>query len=390
MRSYTYAPAARRGRPLRRGARRRSACGKGDRVVDLHADGPRGGRRDARLRAARGDPLGGLRRLRRRTSWPSASTTPGPRWSSPPPAASSPAGSSSTSRCWTRRSRSPRTPPQAASSLQRPQAARGARARPRHRLGRGHGWGRAPRRASRSPPPTRCTSSTPRAPPGSRRASCATTAATRSALNWSMKNVYAVGPGESVRPASDMGWVVGHSYIVYAPLLHGATTVLYEGKPVGTPDAGQFWRVVADHGVKALFTAPTAFRAIKREDPKGEPRRRVRPLGAEVPLPRRRAPRPGDLSAGPRDQLDVPVIDHWWQTETGWPIVANRAGIELLPIKPGSATRPVPGLGRAGPRRRRACRPATAPTARSWSGCRCRRGRCRRCGTPRSASSTPT
>jgi propionyl-CoA synthetase len=162
------------------------------------------------------------------------------------------------------------------------------------------------------------------------------------ALRWSMSNVYDVNAGETMFTASDVGWVVGHSYIVYAPLLAGATTVLYEGKPVGTPDAGQFWRVVAEHGVKTMFTAPTAFRAIKKEDPKGEFAARY------------------DLStmkylflAGERldpethrwatDLLGIPVIDHWWQTETGWPIVANPAGIELLPIKPGSPTRPLPG-----------------------------------------------
>ena len=162
------------------------------------------------------------------------------------------------------------------------------------------------------------------------------------AMQWSMKNVYDVGPGETIFTASDVGWVVGHSYIVYAPLLAGATTVLYEGKPVGTPDAGQFWRVVAEHGVKVLFTAPTAFRAIKKEDPHGE-------LLAKY-----------DLSslkylflAGERldpetyrwatDLLQIPVIDHWWQTESGWPIVANPAGIELLELKAGSPSRPLPG-----------------------------------------------
>lgn len=162
------------------------------------------------------------------------------------------------------------------------------------------------------------------------------------ALHWSMPNVYAVGPGETIFTASDVGWVVGHSYIVYAPLLAGATTVLYEGKPVGTPDAGQFWRVVAEHGAKSMFTAPTAFRAIKKEDPKGE-------LAAQYDLSGFRYL----FLAGERldpethrwasDLLGIPVIDHWWQTETGWPIVANPAGIELLPIKPGSPTLPLPG-----------------------------------------------
>jgi propionyl-CoA synthetase len=162
------------------------------------------------------------------------------------------------------------------------------------------------------------------------------------ALRWTMPNVYDVDTGETIFTASDVGWVVGHSYIVYAPLLAGATTVLYEGKPVGTPDAGQFWRVVAEHGVKSLFTAPTAFRAIKKEDPKGE-------LLAQYDLSTLRYL----FLAGERldpetqrwasDLLGVPVIDHWWQTETGWPIVANPAGIELLEIKPGSPTKPLPG-----------------------------------------------
>ncbi|MCW2716728.1 propionyl-CoA synthetase [Pseudonocardia sp.] len=162
------------------------------------------------------------------------------------------------------------------------------------------------------------------------------------ALNWSMPSVYDVGPGETIFTASDVGWVVGHSYIVYAPLLTGATTVLYEGKPVGTPDAGQFWRVVQEHGVKSLFTAPTAFRAIKKEDPQGE-------YAAKYDLSSLRYL----FLAGERldpetyrwasELLDIPVIDHWWQTETGWPIVANPAGIELLPVKPGSPTVPLPG-----------------------------------------------
>ena len=162
------------------------------------------------------------------------------------------------------------------------------------------------------------------------------------ALRWSMANVYDTHPGEVFWAASDVGWVVGHSYIVYAPLLTGCTTVLYEGKPVGTPDAGAFWRVIADHGVKSLFTAPTGFRAIKREDPKGAL------LGAY------------DLSglrylflAGERldpetyhwasELLGIPVVDHWWQTETGWPVAANLMGMEPMQTKPGSATVPVPG-----------------------------------------------
>jgi propionyl-CoA synthetase len=162
------------------------------------------------------------------------------------------------------------------------------------------------------------------------------------ALRWSMPNVYDVDTGEAMFTASDVGWVVGHSYIVYAPLLTGATTVLYEGKPVGTPDAGQFWRIVQDYGIKSLFTAPTAFRAIKKEDPKGE-------YAAQYDLSsfkylflagERLDPETYRWAA---DLLKIPVIDHWWQTETGWPIVANPAGIELLEVKPGSPTVPLPG-----------------------------------------------
>ncbi|TDC06225.1 propionyl-CoA synthetase [Nonomuraea longispora] len=162
------------------------------------------------------------------------------------------------------------------------------------------------------------------------------------ALHWSMAHVFGAAPGEVYWAASDVGWVVGHSYIVYAPLLAGCTSVLYEGKPVGTPDPGAFWRVVATYGVRTLFTAPTAIRAIKKEDPSGN------------------FAKPQDLSAlrylflaGERldpdtyhwasDLLGIPVIDHWWQTETGWPVAANCVGIEPLPIRPGSPTRPVPG-----------------------------------------------
>jgi propionyl-CoA synthetase len=161
-------------------------------------------------------------------------------------------------------------------------------------------------------------------------------------LKWSMEYLYGVKPGEVWFCASDVGWVVGHSYIVYGPLLHGATTILYEGKPVGTPDAGAFWRVIAEHKAVAMFTAPTAFRAIKKEDPEG------RLLGQY------------DLSAfrtlflaGERADPDTvkwaerllgkPVIDHWWQTETGWAIAGNPVGLGQLPVKPGSPTVPMPG-----------------------------------------------
>ncbi len=162
------------------------------------------------------------------------------------------------------------------------------------------------------------------------------------ALRWTMDNIYGAAPGEVFWAASDIGWVVGHSYIVYAPLLAGCTSVLYEGKPVGTPDAGAFWRVIAEHKVQTLFTAPTAFRVIKKEDPDGVLARKH------------------DLShlrylflAGERldpetyrwagDLLGIPVIDHWWQTETGWPIAADLMGLEPMTTKPGSPTMPVPG-----------------------------------------------
>ncbi len=162
------------------------------------------------------------------------------------------------------------------------------------------------------------------------------------ALHWSLRNIYGVRPDEVFWTASDVGWVVGHSYIVYAPLLYGCTTVMYEGKPVGTPDAGVFWRVIAQHGVRVFFTAPTAFRAIRREDPDGSLIRRhdLRQFRALF-LAGERADPP--TVAWAEEQLGVAVIDHWWQTETGWPIAANCLGIERLPVKHGSATRAVPG-----------------------------------------------
>ena len=162
------------------------------------------------------------------------------------------------------------------------------------------------------------------------------------ALRWSMTNIYDTGPGEVYWAASDIGWVVGHSYIVYAPLLTGATTVLYEGKPVGTPDPGAFWRVIAEHGVKTLFTAPTAIRAIKKEDPHGThcARHDLSTLRYLFLAGERLDPATYRWAS---DLLNVPVIDHWWQTETGWAIAANCMGIQPLPIKPGSPTKPVPG-----------------------------------------------
>ncbi|MGN2641764.1 AMP-binding protein [Nocardia takedensis] len=167
------------------------------------------------------------------------------------------------------------------------------------------------------------------------------------ALAWSMRNIYDIGPGQVMWAASDVGWVVGHSYIVYAPLLVGATTVLFEGKPVGTPDAGAFWRVAAEHGVQVLFTAPTALRAIRKADPQAR-------LAEQYDLSALRAL----FCAGERldpatyewadatllaDRADCPVVDHWWQTETGWPIAADPLGLQQLPIKPGSTSVPVPG-----------------------------------------------
>ncbi len=161
-------------------------------------------------------------------------------------------------------------------------------------------------------------------------------------LCWSLANVYGIGPGEVFWTASDVGWVVGHSYIVYAPLLSGATTVMYEGKPVGTPDAGAFWRVVADHRVKALFTAPTAFRAIKRMDPDARKlaEHDTSSLQTLFLAGERLDPETHKWAV---DTLGVPVIDHWWQTETGWPVCANLRGLEPMPVKAGSPTVPVPG-----------------------------------------------
>jgi len=162
------------------------------------------------------------------------------------------------------------------------------------------------------------------------------------ALRWSMKNIYDVEPGEVFWAASDVGWVVGHSYIVYAPLLHGCTTVLYEGKPVGTPDPGAFWRMITEHGISTLFTAPTAFRAIRQQDPEGEYIKQYDLSNFRTLFLAGERCDPETLRWA-QDQLKVPVIDHWWQTETGWAIAANCIGIELLPVVPGSPTRAAPG-----------------------------------------------
>ena len=162
------------------------------------------------------------------------------------------------------------------------------------------------------------------------------------ALSWTMKNVYNMDPGDVFWAASDVGWVVGHSYICYAPLIHGNTTIVFEGKPVGTPDAGTFWRIIEEHNVRALFTAPTAFRAIKRVDPEGAFVKKydLSQLKALFLAGERADP---DTIEWAQDQLHVPVIDHWWQTETGYPMVCNPMGIEHMPVKLGSPTVPMPG-----------------------------------------------
>lgn len=162
------------------------------------------------------------------------------------------------------------------------------------------------------------------------------------ALKWSMKHVYDVQPGDVYWAASDIGWVVGHSYIMYAPLIYGCTTILYEGKPVGTPDPGAFWRVISQHNVSVLFTAPTAFRAIKKEDPNGDYLKKydVKTLKYLFLAGERLDP---DTYHWASNMLKIPVIDHWWQTETGWPIAANCMGIEPQTVKAGSPTRAVPG-----------------------------------------------
>jgi propionyl-CoA synthetase len=162
------------------------------------------------------------------------------------------------------------------------------------------------------------------------------------ALNWTMKNVYNVDPGDVFWAASDVGWVVGHSYICYAPLIHGNTTIVFEGKPVGTPDAGTFWRVISEHNVRSFFTAPTAFRAIKRDDPKGEFAKKYDLSGLRALYLAGERADPDTINWA-RDLLGVPVVDHWWQTETGYAVAANPLGVEELPIKVGSPSVAMPG-----------------------------------------------
>jgi propionyl-CoA synthetase len=162
------------------------------------------------------------------------------------------------------------------------------------------------------------------------------------ALKWSMNHIYGVEPGEVYWAASDLGWTVGHSYIVYGPLLHGCTTVLYEGKPVGTPDPGAFWRVIDQHQVSVFFTAPTAFRAIKKEDPEGVHRKRYSMTHFRTLFLAGERCDPDTLRWA-EERLGIPVIDHYWQTETGWPVASNCLGLETFPVKPGSPAKAVPG-----------------------------------------------
>jgi len=162
------------------------------------------------------------------------------------------------------------------------------------------------------------------------------------AMSWSMKGIYGIGPGDVFWSASDIGWVVGHSYIVYAPLIVGATTIVYEGKPVGTPDAGAFWRVISEHGAKALFTAPTAFRAIRKEDPDAVELKKYNLEGFRALFLAGERADP-DTVKWAEEKLGTPVIDHWWQTETGWAIAGNPFGMGMLPVKHGSPTVAMPG-----------------------------------------------
>lgn len=208
------------------------------------------------------------------------------------------------------------------------------------------------------------------------------------ALAWTMPNIYNIGPGERFWAASDVGWVVGHSYICYAPLIAGATSIVYEGKPVGTPHPGVFWRTIQNYRVKSFFTAPTALRAIKREDPNGEwiKRYKLHALQGLYLAGERADP---DTVKWAEEHLGVPVVDHWWQTETGWAIAANPLGIERLPIKPGSPSVPMPGYDvqvlDEGDNPWGATR-----SAPSRSNCPCPPAPCRRCGTPKNGSANPT
>ena len=196
------------------------------------------------------------------------------------------------------------------------------------------------------------------------------------ALKWSMSAIYNVKPGDTYWAASDIGWVVGHSYIVYAPLLHGCASVLYEGKPIGTPDAGAFWRVIQDYKVAAFFTAPTAFRAVRKEDPQAALLKNydISSMHTLFLAGERADP---DTVAWAEKVLGVPVVDHWWQTETGWAIAANPVGLGILPIKLGSPTVPMPGYEMTVVDEALPSRAGRERWARSWSSCRCRPAACR-------------
>ena len=326
------------------GALAARGIGKGDRVDHLHADGPRGLRRDAGLRPARRDPLGRLRRLRRARARGADRRRRGRRRSSPPPAASSRGGWCAYKPLLDAAIDMAAHKPDFVLMLQR--RAGGGRAGRRGATSTGTRRRRASRRrpACRSAAWTRSISSTPPAPPASRRAWCGRPPAT-----W-WRSPGRCGTSTRSRPARCSGppptsdGSVGHSYICYAPLFVGATTVVFEGKPVGTPDAGTFWRVIEEYGVRSFFTAPDR---LSRDQARGSGRARSsgdydlsRPT---LPLPRRRAGRSRHHRVGAAATRGVPVIDHWWQTETGWPIAANPAGIELLPVKLGSPTVPMPG-----------------------------------------------
>ena len=260
--------------------------------------------------------------------------------------------------------------PDACLILQRPQAEAPLTPGRDHDLLDAEAAAAAARLRPRRWPPIRCISCTPPAPPASPRASVRDNGGHAVVLWNSMKMIYGLDAGDVWWAASDVGWVVGHSYIVYAPLLRGCTSVMYEGKPVGTPDAGAFWRVIAQHRVKVLFTAPTAMRAIKQQDPEGKLLRDydLSQLGGAVS--RRRALRSADRHLGRTSCCSKPVVDHWWQTETGWAITAGFRQFGLFPFKPGSGGRPMPRLrpARAGRRRQGAAagadrQPVATPAA---------------------------
>ena len=304
------------------------------------------------------------------------------------------AASSPTSRCSTRRSSSRTHKPEACLILQRPQARRALVAGRDHRLA---ARVRADAVAARKP--VDCvpvaatdplyilyTSGTTGSPKGVVRDN----GGHMVALKWSMKNLYGVEPGEVFWAASDVGWVVGHSYIVYAPLLHGCTTILYEGKPVGTPDAGAFWRVIAEHGVRRAVHRADRVPRHQEGGPEGRAHRAVRPLEVPHAVPRRRARRSRHDQMGREACSSVPVIDHWWQTETGWAIAGNPVG---LGAAAGQARLADACRCRATTSHRStssASRCSRTRSARSSSSCRCRRAACRRCGSRTSASRKAT